>query len=413
MKIRQLRSRLGEIHAQADTIVRMAEREKRSLTEMESAKVNELTREFKSIEASIGVEEASAVVNASQGRIVAPYTPGASPFNPTNTSRPGSSEEGQSFAVWAMTGRGLATSTRNASSMTIAGGTDDGAATVPTIVSNQLREIQADQGAIRRLANVMGVGQPVELPIATSLPGAEWRTETDTRQDQTVPVVKRATLPGGHLSSIIPISTDLLNDSAWNMEAYIISAIGRAIGLTEAAGFLSGTGADGQVKGILSHTLAATADSSRAYGTLEKLHTGSSGAGLTPDFLMALSVKLNPAYRKNASYVMHPATYSSLLQTKAATSGNYLLNASASGTGLPSIWGLPVHLDVNVPVIAADAAAVLCGDFRAGYTIEDIGAMKVVRDPYTAKGFVKVWVETRLLAGVVDSNAIKVGVASA
>ena len=36
--------------------------------------------------------------------------------------------------------------------------------------------------------------------------------------------------------------------------------------------------------------------------------------------------------------------------------------------------------------------------------------MSILRDPYTSKGNLKIRCESRLYAGVVDSNAIKVGV---
>ena len=310
----------------------------------------------------------------------------------------------RAFADFVRSGRIM-----NATTMTI-GTADDGGNTVPTVVSNQIREVQSDQGAIRKLATVMQVSQPVEVPIATTLPGAQWRTETGTREDQTVPVVKTATLPGGALSSVITVSTFLANDSSWNMESYITGAIGRSFGITEGESFLNGAGTNGEVAGILNSTLAATADSSRTWGQLEKLHSGTSGAGVTADFLLALSIKLNPAYRKNAAFVMHPATYSTLLQVKASTSGNYLLDGASSASGLPTAWGLPIFLDVNVPVAGASSASILCGDFRSGYCIQDVGAMSVVRDPYTSKGNIKIWCESRLYAGVVDSNAIKVGV---
>lgn len=56
------------------------------------------------------------------------------------------------------------------------------------------------------------------------------------------------------------------------------------------------------------------------------------------------------------------------------------------------------------------SASILCGDFRSAYCIQDVGQMSILRDPYTSKGNLKIRCESRLYAGVVDSNAIKVGV---
>ena len=392
-----LQNKFVSISDKMHGLIGTAQAQSRSLTAQEAAEFDRLAADADQIKREMRAADVAAT-------IAAPRPRKTGPGSLSNAIAP----EIRAFGDFVRSGARIT----NATSMTV-GTSDDGGATVPTLVSDQIREVQADQGAIRKLATVMGVSQPVEVPIATTLPGAQYRVEGDAREDQTVPVTKTATLPGGALSSVISVSSFLANDSAWNVEAWITAAIGRAFGITEGESFLSGAGTNGECKGILAYTLAATADGSRTWGQLEKLHSGTSGGGITPDFLLALSVKLNPAYRKNAAFVMHPATYSTLLQTKASTSGNYLLDGASSATGLPSAWGLPVHLDVNVPVAGASSASVLCGDFRSGYVIQDVGSMSVVRDPYTSKGNIKIWCESRLYAGVVDSNAIKVGVLAA
>ena len=63
-----------------------------------------------------------------------------------------------------------------------------------------------------------------------------------------------------------------------------------------------------------------------------------------------------------------------------------------------------------MPVIGAGSASILCGDFRSGFVIQDVGPMLIQRDPFTSRGNIIIWAESRLYAGVVDSNAIKVGV---
>ncbi|MGA8889996.1 MAG: phage major capsid protein [Anaeromyxobacteraceae bacterium] len=392
----QLEQRFAEVSAEASEINTRAEANHRALTTVESTRITALLAEAENLHGQIAALLIEELGNAPRPRQTGPGKVG-------NVVAP----EFKAFGEFVRTGR-----ITNATTMT-EGTSDDGGATVPALVSEQIRDIQADQGAIRKLATVMKVTQPVEVPIATTYPGAQYRVEGDARELQTVPVIKTASLPGGSLSSAISVSTYLANDSAWNMESYVATAMGKAFGVTEGESFINGAGSAGECKGILAYTLAATADGSRTWGQLEKLHSGSSGAGLTPDFLLALSVKLNPAYRKNAAFVMHPATYSTLIQTKASSSGNYLLDGASSATGLPSAWGLPVVLDVNVPVAGASSASVLCGDFRAGYCIQDVGPMFIQRDPYTSRGNIIIWGESRLYAGVVDSNAIKVGVLAA
>ena len=390
----QLSQKAGEIQAKADA-------ECRGLTRVEQSEIDSNLSAFDETKARLATEMMNAEISRPRPRKTGPEAV---------TTRFGSTgAEFKAFGDFVKSGARI----MNATSMTVGGGADDGAGTVPTVVSNQIREVQKDFGAVRQLANVMQTAQPVQVPIATTLPGAQWRVEGNTREGQTVPVVKTATLAGGALSSVITVSNWLVNDSAWNMEQYITGAIARAFGITEAAAFLNGTGADGQVKGILQYDLAATADASRAYGTLEKLHTGSTSGGVTADFLLSLSVKLDPSYRKNAVVILNPATYASLLSEKATGGGGYILTAGSSAGFLPPLWGMPVFLDVNMPVEAENAPAAIVADLRAGYTIQDVGPMSTVRDPYTSKGNILLWCESRLYAGVVDSNAIKVGYCAA
>ena len=410
-KIQAFETKLLELHAENESIQARADSEGRELSGTEIASIDRNSAEFAGIRARLTVEKDGAALAAPAPTYTSP-TPLPGVVASSQTRLPayrgatGSAGAGdfKAFAEFARTGRIQA-----ATSMTV-GTTADGGALVPTLVSDQIREVQAQQGAIRGLAQVMQLPQAVQVPIATTLPGAAWVGESDSRANQTVPVLATTTLPGGALSSVVSMTTFLVNDSSWSLESYIIGAMGRQFGLTESNAFLNGTGTSNQVKGILAYTQAATADASRAWGTVEKLHTGTSAGGVTPDFILDLSIRLNPAYRKNAVVIMAPSTYSTLLKVKASTAGSYLLDGAASASGLPSIWGMPVHLDPFVPVIAASSASVIVGDIRAAYTIQDIGAQTILRDPYTVKGSVLWWSERRLVAGLVDSNAVKIGV---
>ena len=61
-----------------------------------------------------------------------------------------------------------------------------------------------------------------------------------------------------------------------------------------------------------------------------------------------------------------------------------------------------------MPVVAAAANAVLVKDFRAAYSVIDIGSPVLIRDEVTSKGTVKFYVAKRVGGALVDSNAVKV-----
>jgi HK97 family phage major capsid protein len=70
--------------------------------------------------------------------------------------------------------------------------------------------------------------------------------------------------------------------------------------------------------------------------------------------------------------------------------------------------GYPVVTCEAMPDVAADAAAVAFGDFRAGYTIAERPDLRILRDPFSAKPHVQFYASSRVGGAVTDFAAIKV-----
>jgi HK97 family phage major capsid protein len=61
-----------------------------------------------------------------------------------------------------------------------------------------------------------------------------------------------------------------------------------------------------------------------------------------------------------------------------------------------------------MPGPVAGASAVVFGDFKAGYLLNDRIGTRVLRDPFTNKPYVMFYVTRRVGGGVLDPNAIRV-----
>jgi HK97 family phage major capsid protein len=241
--------------------------------------------------------------------------------------------------------------------------------------------------------------------IATNFAGTEWLAETGTRNNTATPSLARVKPPSGGLSAVAPISNWLLNDSFYDAAAFVEESIGQGIGLAESAAFISGDTVH-KPSGILTSPIAAGADSSRAFGTLERLASGYAST-LDLDGLINLLYALAPQYRARAAFVMNPSTVSAVRKIK-TTTNEYVWSPSAAAGQPATLLGVPCLEDVNMPTVGSNAYAVLCGDFTAGYTIIDIGPTMLIRDPFTSKGNTLIYVEKRIGGCVTDSNAIKV-----
>ncbi len=62
----------------------------------------------------------------------------------------------------------------------------------------------------------------------------------------------------------------------------------------------------------------------------------------------------------------------------------------------------------DVPAVAASALAIVFGNFRAAYTIVDRFGIRVLRDPFTSKPWVKFYTTKRVGGDVVNFEALKI-----
>lgn len=90
------------------------------------------------------------------------------------------------------------------------------------------------------------------------------------------------------------------------------------------------------------------------------------------------------------------------------TDGNYLWQPGLQ-QGQPSLLlGYGIEENEDMPDAAADANAIMFGDFKRGYTIVDRMGTRTLRDPFTNKPYVGFYTTKRVGGMLTDSNAIKV-----
>jgi HK97 family phage major capsid protein len=293
--------------------------------------------------------------------------------------------------------------------MIIGDDTQGGYLTEP-VLADEIISVGAEQGAIRKLARVYTPGTgDFHIPVAKTLAGAGRTTESGSRDATTTPLLGKIHPMSGGLYAVAPVTAWLLNDSAYDVASFVIDSIGQQFGVTESGDFVIGDGV-GKASGFLSCPMAATSDATRPFGTVEKF--GAGGTSFTVDTLIDLVGKLAPRYRKNAAFVMHPDTATSVRKLKATGSGDYLWQPSTTAGQPDTLLGIPVGLDVNMPTVAAGSYSVAVADWKKFYAVVDIGRPTILRDPYTSKGNVLFYSERRVGGGVVDSNAGKVLVMS-
>ena len=158
-----------------------------------------------------------------------------------------------------------------------------------------------------------------------------------------------------------------------------------------------------QPKGFTTYPATTTAYDR---GTIQQVNSGSSG-NVTADGLKDLQNVLYQGYQSGAVWLMNRLTFGEVIKLK-NSQNDYLLDFNSLKVGdTMTLLGKPVIFASDMPVSQADSLSVAYGDFRRGYTILDGIGVRVIRDPYTAKPYVKYYTTKRVGGDVTNYQAIK------
>ena len=289
-------------------------------------------------------------------------------------------------------------------------GASDGAGghAVPDELDARIEATLKSVSPIRAIASVVQVGSSGYRKLVAS-GGFEsgWAAETARRDETDTPVFNEVAPPMGDLYANPAASQAMLDDAAFDVEAWLGDEIAREFAAAEGAAFVAGNGVN-KPRGFLAAPQAAAGDATRPFGTLQYLASGAAGAfAANPEEkLIDLVQALRAPYRQGASWVMNAATLARVRKFRA--SDGALLWQPGLATGQPAtLLGYPVVEAEDMPDIAANSLSIAFGNFRAGYLVVERGETQVLRDPYSNKPFVHFYATRRVGGMVSNSEAIK------
>ncbi len=161
---------------------------------------------------------------------------------------------------------------------------------------------------------------------------------------------------------IIPVSLELLQDSAFNLEALLSELLADSFGRGMNEDLTIGNGT-GKPKGIVNW---ATASDAEPAATAIKL-----------DDIIDLIKSVDSAYGKLGRFMFNRSTLYSLVKIK-DTTGRYIWQEGARDGTPPTLFGKTYILNDDVPDIGAGNASVLFGDFSK-FKIRMVRDFRVIR----------------------------------
>jgi HK97 family phage major capsid protein len=268
--------------------------------------------------------------------------------------------------------------------------------------------VAAKNSVMRQLATVTTIGAASfkQLVNKGGVAGA-WADEMDTISQTATPNLAQVEIFARKLVAYPMASEESLEDLSFDVAAWLAEEAGITFAELEGGGFISGSG-NKQPSGILS--VPAVANASYDWGKVGYIASGAAAdfaASNPSDQLIDLVHALKAKYRNNASFLLADTTLAKIRKFK-DSQNNYLWQPGLAAGVQDTLLGKPVFTDDNMPAVGANALAIAFGDFKAAYRIVDRRGIKVLSDPYTTPGAVKMFTTKRTGGGVKNFEAYKV-----
>ena len=276
---------------------------------------------------------------------------------------------------------------------------------IDEIIDSTLKSISP----IRSIANVVRVGSAGYRKLVTQNGVASgWASETATRPETATPTFNEIVPSFGELYANPAATQAMLDDAQFDVEGWLASEIATEFAKAEGSAFVNGNGTS-KPRGFLQAPNAATSDTVRAFGALQYIASGASGAFLASnpqDKLVELMHSLRAPYRQGATWVMNSNTLATIRKFK-TTDGAFIWQPGLVAGQPDTLLGYPVVEAEDMPDIAANSLSVAFGNFKAGYLIAERTETNILRDPFSNKPYVHFYATKRLGGGVSNSEAIK------
>lgn len=264
----------------------------------------------------------------------------------------------------------------------------DGGYLVPDEYDSRMIDVLTEENIMRRLGHTITTSGQHKINIAATKPAASWIEEGgalsfgDATFDQIL-------LDAHKLHVAIKVTEELLYDSAFNLESYIIEQFGKALANAEEDAFLNGDGV-GRPLGLFAEN---------GGGTVAETLT----AAIKSDDIIGLVYALKRPYRKNASFIINDKNLAVLRKLK-DNNGAYIWQPSYQAGEPDRLLGYAVHTSAYAP-----EDAIAFGDYSY-YNIGDRGSRSFaeLRELFAGNGMIGYVAKERVDGKLILPEAVQI-----
>ena len=368
MNQKELLEKKNDLVTRAEETLNKAKAENRELTDAEMAELAEIRDNVRKIVKALDLDDFFDREGRNNGKKPEPQNMEKGSEEMSEDTRAKCGQEVKETRAFEDFLRGRVTNERT--NMTF----DDNGAVVPTTIANRIIKKVYNICPILERSTKYNVKGTLELPYYD----VDTTTITVAYKDEFSALTSSSgkfdsiTLTGYLAGALTKISRSLINNSQFDIVAFVVDEMAYAIKRFIENELLNGT--PGNPPSTPSKVLGL-------YG-LTNYITAASQTVITADEVVQLHDRVKDEFQDNAMWIMSPATRTALRLLK-ATTGYYLLNDDVSSPFGTTLLGKPVYVSDNMPDMAAGKNAIFYGDFRGLATkFSEELSIEVLREKY-------------------------------
>jgi len=286
------------------------------------------------------------------------------------------------------------------------GADDEGGYLAPVEWDRTITDKLVILSPMRRLARVQTIGSAGYKKLFNKGGTASgWAGEETARPETATATFGQMTYGTGELYANPSATQGMLDDSEINTETWLADEVQTEFASTEGTAFFGGDGTN-KPTGILTYVTGAANAAVHPYGAITQVNSGHASTIPDGDAIMNLIYDLPAAFQQNASFCMNRTSVLAIRKLKDGN-GNYLWQPSLAAGEPATLAGRPLVESEDMPNIAANANAILYGDFMQAYIVIDRTGTRVLRDPYSNKPYVMFYTTKRVGGGLLNPQAMR------
>lgn len=273
---------------------------------------------------------------------------------------------------------------------------DGGVFSLPNFEMSVVKGIR-ELSPVRQAARIItiGSGDSLTIPVRNSTISSQKAGERENVSDTGTPKYKQVRIQTHERAASPAITRQMVEDSFMDIVAEVREDAMEEFAVQEGQDFISGTG-NGEPEGILTNSDVSSTDSG-------------SNTAFDFDDLIDLQTSLKQGY--NGAWMFSRQTRGYIRKLK-DNDNQYLWSPNLAANAPNTLLGDPYFLATDLASPSAGSFSqndvpVLYGDYQRGYYIVDRLGMDVLRDPYSNRPFIEIYMRKRYGGQVVLAEAIK------